>query len=42
MVFENYCQLSNSKFFLGNTLTPDRNKAYKLKLDKFERSADRS
>ena len=27
---------------LGNTLTPDRNKAYKLKLDKFERSADRS
>ena len=27
---------------LGKTLTPDRNKAYKLKLDKFERSADRS
>jgi hypothetical protein len=27
---------------LGNTLTPDRNKAYKLKLDKFERSANRS
>lgn len=27
---------------LGKTLTPDRNKAYKLKLNKFERSADRS